>query len=108
MYAVVTSGGKQYRVKEGDVIRVEKLEGEVGQEVEFPVLMLREGEELKVGNPYLEGVKVVGRIARQGRGEKIIIFKYKRRKNYRRKLGHRQYYTWVKIEGIQEVKENGA
>ena len=108
MYAVVTSGGKQYRVKEGDVIRVEKLEGEVGQEVEFPVLMLREGEELKVGNPYLEGVKVVGRIARQGRGEKIIIFKYKRRKNYRRKLGDRQYYTWVKIEGIQEVKENGA
>jgi len=106
-YAVVFTGGKQYRVEKGKVIRVEKLPGEIGSEVEFPVLMLRDEEGIKVGKPYLEGVKVVGRIVNQGRGEKIIVFKFKRRKNYRRKIGHRQYYTWVRIEGIKEV-QNGA
>lgn len=108
MYAILKSGGKQYRVSKGDLIRVEKIEGEVGDRVEFPVLLLREGEELKVGNPFLEGVKVIGRIARQGKGEKILIFKYKRRKNYRRKQGHRQHYTWVQIVEIEGVKGDGA
>jgi len=108
MCAVVKSGGKQYRVSKGDLLRVEKIEGEVGERVEFPVLLLRDGEEVKVGNPFLEGVKVIGRIARQGRGEKIVIFKYKRRKNYRRRQGHRQYYTCVQIEEIEGVKGDGA
>lgn len=107
-YAVVMTGGKQYRVQEGKVIRVEKLQGEVGSEVELPVLMLRDQEGVKVGKPFLEDVKVVGRIVNQGRGEKIIVFKFKRRKNYKRKIGHRQYYTWVRIEEIKEVKGDGA
>lgn len=107
-YAVVMTGGKQYRVEEGKVIRVEKIEGEIGSEVQFPVLLLREGEEIRVGKPFLEDVKVVGRIVNQGKGEKIIVFKYKRRKNYKRKKGHRQFYTWVRIEEIKEVRGDGA
>ncbi len=95
-------------MSKGDLLRVEKIEGGVGERVEFPVLLLRDGEEVKVGSPFLEGVKVIGRIARQGRGEKILIFKYKRRKNYRRRQGHRQYYTWVQIEEIEGVKGDGA
>ena len=101
MYAVVETGGKQYRVSKGTIIPVEKLPGEAGEQVEFEkVLLIKKDNEIKVGNPLVEGAKVIGRIKRQGRGEKIIIFKYKRRKNYRRKQGHRQYYTWVQIENI--------
>ncbi len=107
-YAIVMTGGKQYRVEEGKVIRVEKLEGQIGDEVEFPVLLYREDGRVEVGRPFLEGFKVLGRIVNQGRGEKIIVFKYKRRKNYKRTKGHRQYYTWVRIEAIKEVGTDGA
>ena len=101
MYAIFETGGKQYKAEKGDILQVEKLEGEAGDQVEFSrVLLIKDDKELKVGNPFLEGAKVIGRIRRQGRGRKIIVFKYRRRKNYRRKQGHRQYYTWVEVEDI--------
>ncbi len=102
MYAVVATGGKQYRVQEGDVLRVEKLDGDVGGEISFDkILLFSDGEELKVGQPELEGALVKGHILEQGKSKKIIVFKYKRRKRYRRKRGHRQQYTMIKIDNIQ-------
>jgi len=102
MYAIIATGGKQYRVSEGDVIHIEKLENEVDDEVTFPVLLLG-GKELKVGKPYVEGASVVGKVLKQVKGEKIIVFKYKSKKNYRRKAGHRQLYTRVQITAINEA-----
>jgi large subunit ribosomal protein L21 len=102
MYAVVATGGKQYKVQEGEVLRVEKLTGEVGSEVAFgEVLLLSDGEKLLVGKPVVAGAQVKGHIVEQGRSKKIIVFKYKRRKRYRRKNGHRQPYTAVQIDAIQ-------
>ncbi len=102
MYAVVKTGGKQYRVQEGDVLRVEKLAGDVGSEIAFDdVLLFSDGENLQVGTPNLDNIAVTGRIVEQGKAPKIIVFKYKRRKRYRRKQGHRQPYTAVKIDSIQ-------
>lgn len=102
MYAVVATGGKQYRVREGDVLRVEKLAGDVGNEIAFDkILLFSDDEELKVGQPELEGALVKGHIIEQGKSKKIIVFKYKRRKRYRRKRGHRQQYTMIKIDNIQ-------
>ena len=102
MYAVVATGGKQYKVQEGEVLRVEKLTGEVGSQVAFDqVLMLSDGENVKVGQPVLEGVQVKGHIIEQGKHKKILVFKYKRRKRYRRKQGHRQLFTAVKIDAIE-------
>ena len=102
MYAVVATGGKQYKVQEGEVLRVEKLTGEVGSQVAFDqVLMLSDGENVKVGQPVLEGVQVKGHIIEQGKHKKILVFKYKRRKRYRRKQGHRQMFTAVKIDAIE-------
>lgn len=101
MYAVVNTGGKQYKVQEGDLLRVEKLAGEVGSEVSFDkVLLFSDGEKLTVGQPLLDNVAVSGQIVEQGKGKKIIVFKYKRRKTYRKKQGHRQQYTTVKIASI--------
>ncbi len=101
MYAVVFSGGKQYRVKEGEVLKLEKIPGEVGSAVSFDkVLMFSDGENVKIGQPVLENVSVSGNIVEQGKARKIIVFKYKRRKRYRRKQGHRQQYTAVKIDSI--------
>jgi large subunit ribosomal protein L21 len=101
MYAVVETGGKQYKVSKGDIIRVEKLAGEVGDKVELDqVLLIKDDNGLQVGNPTVAGMKVVGTITSQRRGKKIVIFKYKRRKNYRRKQGHRQYYAWIEIKDI--------
>ncbi|MBW2038722.1 MAG: 50S ribosomal protein L21 [Deltaproteobacteria bacterium] len=101
MYAVVETGGKQYKVTKGDRIRVERIEGEVGKRVELDKVLLIKGEDgIKLGTPTLAGAKVVGKIKLQGRGKKIVIFKYKRRKNYRRKQGHRQHYTWIEVEEI--------
>lgn len=101
MYAVIVSGGKQYKVQEGDTLRVEKLEGEVGAEVSFgKVLMLSNGEDVQIGRPALENVTVEGHIVEQGKDKKIIVFKYKRRKRYRRKQGRRQAFTAVKIGKI--------
>ncbi|RLB43765.1 MAG: 50S ribosomal protein L21 [Deltaproteobacteria bacterium] len=102
MYAVIQTGGKQYRVEPGDQIHIEKIPGQSGQEVTFDkVLLASDGNEVKVGRPYVEGTKVVGRIIRQDKGRKIIVFKYKRRKNYKRKKGHRQHISLVKIERIE-------
>jgi len=100
--AVIQTGGKQYRIAVGETLRVEKLPGEIGEGIEFDkVLMIKDQNRLYWGNPYLEGSKVRAKIIEQGRGKKIIVFKHKRRKGYRKKQGHRQYYTRVKIEGIE-------
>ncbi len=102
MYAVVSTGGKQYKVSEGEVLRVEKIAGEVGDSVSFDrVLMYSDGEKVSVGQPVLEEVAVRGRIVEQGKAKKVLVFKYKRRKRYRRKQGHRQQYTAVKIDSIE-------
>lgn len=102
MYAVIRSGGKQARVAPGDTLRLEKLAGEVGDNVELSdVLMLGTEGEPRVGTPLVDGAKVRGTILAQGRGDKIIVFKMKRRKGYRRKAGHRQSYTEVRIDAIE-------
>ena len=102
MYAVLTTGGKQYRVKEGDVLFVEKLNAEVESTVEFSeVLVVSKDGELKVGTPVVEGAKVVAKVLAQGKAKKIIVFKYKPKKDYRRKSGHRQPYTKIQIEKIE-------
>jgi large subunit ribosomal protein L21 len=102
MYAVVRTGGKQVRVAPGGAVRVEKLPGEVGQSIELDQVLLVGGEgETRVGTPLVEGVKVVGTITDQGRGPKITVFKMKRRKGYRRKMGHRQDYTEIRIDSIE-------
>lgn len=101
MYAVVKTGGKQVRVTPGQAVRVEKLAGEVGDAIEFSEVLLVGGEgEPQVGTPLVSGAKVVGTITAQARGPKIVIFKMKRRKGYRRKQGHRQAYTEVRVESI--------
>jgi large subunit ribosomal protein L21 len=102
MYAIVDSGGKQYKVQEGEILRVEKLTGEVGDSVSFDrILMFSDGENVNVGTPLLEDVAVNGHIVEQGKAKKIIVFKYKRRKRYRRKRGHRQQFTAVKVDSIK-------
>ena len=98
--AVIRTGGKQYRVAEGDTIRVEKLQGNPGDSINFDEVLAIEGEQPRFGTPLLEGVTVSGLIKSQGRGDKLIVFKFKRRKRYRRKAGHRQAYTEVQITGI--------
>lgn len=101
MFAVIATGGKQYRVTEGDIIRVEKLAGAEGDSVEFDqVLMVGEGDDVKVGAPLVEGGKVTGTVRNQGRGEKVTIIKFRRRKHHRKQMGHRQSYTEVQITGI--------
>ena len=104
MYAVIEAGGKQYRVQEGDVITVEKIKAEVGETVTFNTLLISAEGEVKVGAPYLNEV-VTGTVVEHGKGQKVIIFKYKAKKDYRKKQGHRQPYTMVKIESLTgEVK----
>ena len=106
MYAVIETGGKQYRVNEGDIIRVEKLPEEVGSPVNFEkVLMIGAGEKVSVGTPVVEGAKVTGKVIEQDRRKKIIVFKKKRRKGYQVKRGHRQDYTGILIEKISKGKE---
>jgi large subunit ribosomal protein L21 len=102
MYAVIATGGKQYKVSQGETIRVEKIPGEVGGAVVLDkVLLFSDGETVKVGKPTLDNVKVNARIVEQGKAKKIIVFKMKRRKNYRKKRGHRQQYTALQIDAIQ-------
>lgn len=103
MYAVVKTGGKQYRVSEGDFFKVEKLPGEVGESIVFDqVLLVGGGEgELRIGRPLVEGSRVTGTIVEQKREKKIIVFKMKRRKGFRKKMGHRQFYTGVKVTSIE-------
>lgn len=100
MYAVIKTGGKQYRVSEGQRLRVERLEGNPGQAVTFDEVLLVGGDSLKVGQPTVAGAQVTAEIVAQDRDKKIIVFKLRRRKNYRRKTGHRQPYTELKITGI--------
>ena len=101
MYAVIETGGKQYRVTEGDVIQVEKLKVEAGDTIEFDkVLMLNDGSEVLVGAPYLNEKKVFGSVVENGKARKVIVYKYKRKSGYHKKNGHRQQYTAVKIEKI--------
>lgn len=102
MYAVLSTGGKQYRVQEGDVIFVEKLNAEVDSTVELTeVLAVSNGDALKVGAPVVEGAKVVAKVLSQGKAKKITVFKYKAKKDYRKKTGHRQPYTKLVIEKIE-------
>ena len=102
MYAVIKSGGKQYRVSEGDTIRIEKLPGDVGEPVSFDdILMVSDDDKVLIGQPTLSNVTVSGHIVEQNRSKKIIVFKYKRRKGYRKKQGHRQAYTALKIDSIK-------
>jgi len=101
MYAVIKTGGKQYRVEQGQKLRVEKLPGNPGDTIELDqVLLVAGGDTPKIGQPLVEGAKVSAEIVAQDRAKKIIVFKLKRRKNYRRKYGHRQPYTELKITGI--------
>ncbi|MBW1745905.1 MAG: 50S ribosomal protein L21 [Deltaproteobacteria bacterium] len=103
MYAVVFSGGKQYKVQKDEILRVEKISGDIGAPVSFDkVLMFSDGENVNIGQPVLENVSVNGHIVEQDKAKKIIVFKYKRRKRYRRKQGHRQQYTAVKIDNIAQ------
>ena len=100
MYAVFKTGGKQYRVASGDKVRVEKLPGNVGDAIAFDNVLLVAGETVKLGRPLVGGAKVEAKIVSQGLGPKIIVFKFKRRKNFRRKTGHRQPYTALEITSI--------
>ena len=101
MYAVVAAGGKQYKIKQGDTLRIEKVEGNVGDIFTFEkVLMVADGENLTLDQPSLANASVSARIVEQGKSKKILVFKYKRRKRYRRTQGHRQPYTAVKIDNI--------
>lgn len=101
MYAVIATGGKQYRVSEGAVLRVEKLDAEEGASIEFDrVLLVGDGESVSIGKPYLEGGKVQATVMAQGKARKVEIVKFHRRQNYRRTKGHRQNFTQIKITGI--------
>lgn len=102
MYAIISTGGKQYRVSEGTVLKIERVPGEKGDTITFAqVLMLKEGDgALKIGDPLIRGAAVTAKICEQGRDKKVVVFKYKKRKNYRRKQGHRQPFTRVKIDKI--------
>jgi large subunit ribosomal protein L21 len=101
VYAVIKTGGKQYRVMQGETLRVEKLEAEVGAAVKFDqVLLLGEGDGITVGTPLVAGASVAATVKAQGRGDKVRIIKFRRRKHHMKQMGHRQYYTEVEITGI--------
>jgi large subunit ribosomal protein L21 len=103
MYAVIKTGGKQYRVAQGETLRVEKLEGEIGAAVTFDqVLLVGEGEGITVGTPLVKGASVGAKIKAQGRGDKVRIIKFRRRKHHMKQQGHRQYYTEVEITSISK------
>ena len=102
MYAVIHTGGKQYRVQEGEVLRVEKLSAEAGSQIEFDrVLLVGEGEVLTIGCPFVEGGKVTATVRAHGKGDKVEIVKFRRRKHYMRRKGHRQLFTELEITAIQ-------
>ncbi len=109
MYAVIKTGGKQYRVTEGQTLKVEKLEVEEGASVEFDtVLMIADGDQIQIGAPYVEGARVTATVKSQGRGPKIRIVKFRRRKHYHKTQGHRQWFTELRISGISGVGEVGG
>lgn len=101
MYAIVETGGKQYRVSEGDVIAVEKLDAKTGDKITLEkILVFSDGDRMDIGNPYVEGVSIQTTVLENGKGKKVVVFKFKSKKNYRKKRGHRQPYTKLKIETI--------
>ena len=120
MYAVIKTGGKQYKVSQGHTLKIEKIFAEVGSKVDFDnVLLVDDGKQIKIGSPIVEGGKVTATVEAHGRGKKIKIIKFKRRKHHRKQMGHRQHYTEIKITGImadrietnetsEVVAENGA
>jgi len=101
MYAVIKTGGKQYKVSGGDLVKVEKLEGAVGDTIELNEVLMVGGEEVKIGTPLLPGAKVKAQIVEQGKDKKVLVFRSKKRKNFRKKNGHRQPITRLKITGIE-------
>ncbi|MDT8438475.1 MAG: 50S ribosomal protein L21 [Wenzhouxiangellaceae bacterium] len=102
MYAVFKTGGKQYKAAAGDIVRVEKLEADQGSSVELgEVLMVADGDDIRVGSPMIEGGKVTAEVVAHGRGDKVRIIKFRRRKHHMKQMGHRQYYTELKITGIE-------
>lgn len=100
MYAVIRTGSKQYRVSLNDVLHIERVQAERGAAIQFDVLAIGEGDNLKIGTPLVAGAKVTGQVLAEGRGHKVIIYKWRHRKNYHRKRGHRQYFTEVRITEI--------
>jgi large subunit ribosomal protein L21 len=100
MYAIIATGGKQYKVSEGDIITIEKLGVEAGEKVTFDQVLVVGGDELKVGDPTVAGATVEGSVVKEGRAKKVIVYKYKRKTGYHKKNGHRQAFTQVKIEKI--------
>ncbi len=98
--AIIRTGGKQYRVSPGTVLRVEKLPADAGAKLNFEVLLVGQGDAVKVGKPIVAGAQVTGEVVRHGRGKKIIVYKFRKRTNYRKKQGHRQAFTEIKITGI--------
>ena len=103
MYAIIESCGKQYKVNEGDVIFFEKLDAEEGKKVNFEnVVLVSDGKDVKIGTPFVKGYKVEGKVVSHGKGKKILVYKYKAKKNYRRTYGHRQPYTKVEITAIKK------
>ena len=102
MYAIIEACGKQYKVTKGDVVFFEKLDAEEGKKVTFDkVVLVSDDQKIEVGNPYVKGIKVEGKVVAHGKGKKIVVFKYKAKKNYKRKQGHRQPYTKVEITAIK-------
>ena len=100
MYAIIAAGGKQYKVSEGDIITIEKLGVEAGEKVTFDQVLVVGGDDLKVGDPTVEGATVEASVVKEGRAKKVIVYKYKRKTGYHKKNGHRQAFTQVKIEKI--------
>ena len=100
MYAIIATGGKQYKVSEGDIITIEKLGVEAGEKVTFEQVLVLGGDDLKVGDPTVNGASVEASVVKEGRGKKVIVYKYKRKTGYHKKNGHRQAFTQVKIEKI--------
>ena len=102
MYAVIESGGKQHRVEEGEILRLEKLDAAAGDKLKFDkILLVGEGKSVKIGKPYVKGSQVTAEVVNEGRGEKVKIVKFHRRKHYKKQQGHRQWFTEVKIIGIK-------
>ena len=101
MFAIIQTGGKQYKVSQGDVVKVEKLELEVGSKVNFDVLLTSDNGKIVAGNPVVKNVTCTAEVVEHGKGDKVVVYKYKAKKNYRRKQGHRQPYTAVKIVEIK-------
>ena len=109
MYAVIESGGKQHRVVEGEILQLDKLDGVAGDKVKFDkILLVGEGESVKIGTPYVDGTQVEAEVTRQGRADKVKIIKFRRRKHSQKKQGHRQLFTEVKITGIKTKAKTKA